>query len=183
MTYAMKSEDRRARRFRDAALPYLDDAYMLAHFLMPDRADAEDAVQECYALAQRRFDGFRSPAMKTWLLAILRNLCHARLARSGRRKAPAYQQDGAAIRELVVALPLPFREAIALHEFNGMSYREIAEVVGEPVGTVMSRLARARAMLLVAWMATDGSARWRSTTRSREAMRSRECRGISEASD
>jgi RNA polymerase sigma-70 factor (ECF subfamily) len=171
MTYATKSEDKRAQHFRAAALLYIDDAYTLAHFLLPDQADAEDAVQECYALAQRRFDGDRSPAMKTWLLAILRNLCHERLARSGQRKIPEYQQDGAAIRELVVALPLPFREAIALHEFNGMSYREIAEVIGESVGTVMSRLARARAMLLVAWMATDGSARWRPTTQSREAVR------------
>jgi RNA polymerase sigma-70 factor (ECF subfamily) len=69
------------------------------------------------------------------------------------------RHDGMVIRRLVIALPLPFRETFALHEFNGMSCREIAEVVGVPVGTVMSRLAQARTMLLVAWMATDGSAR------------------------
>jgi RNA polymerase sigma-70 factor (ECF subfamily) len=58
-----------------------------------------------------------------------------------------------ALGRLVIALPLRFRESFALHEFNGVSYREIAEVVGVPVGTVMSRLAHARTMLLVAWMA------------------------------
>jgi RNA polymerase sigma-70 factor (ECF subfamily) len=209
MNHDAKAGDQRTRRFRDAALPYIDDAYTLAHFLMHNQADAEDAVQDCYLLALRRFDSFRGPAMKTWLLAILRTLCYAKLARGNQPQAstdpgdcehlaeqPLRQQpeappdsmvpgpqDGALIRRLVIALPMPFREAIVLHEFNAMSYREIADVVGVPVGTVMSRLARAREMLLVAWMATDSSARWRPTTPARGATQIRECTGIAIAPD
>src|ERR1700704_2578089 len=71
----------RARRFRDAALPHLDDVYTLARHLLRDAADAEDAVQECYLRALKHFDSYRGPAMKPWLLAILRNVCHAEFAR------------------------------------------------------------------------------------------------------
>src|SRR5712671_2772349 len=71
----------RARRFRDAALPYLDDVYTLARYLLRDAADAEDAVQECYLRALRHFDSYRGPAMKPWLFAILRNVCRAEFAR------------------------------------------------------------------------------------------------------
>jgi RNA polymerase sigma-70 factor (ECF subfamily) len=171
----------RALRFRDAALPCLDDAYRLAHFLMRNQADAEDAVQECYLRALRNFDSLRGPAVRPWLLAILRNVCYAELARRGRGEppgAPAYseyatveplwqepstapdaairgQEESATIRELVAALPAPLHEAIVLREFNDMSYREIAEVAGVPIGTVMSRLSRARAMLLAGWKARD----------------------------
>ena len=173
----------RARRFRDAALPHLDDVFTLARYLMRNAADAEDAVQECYLRALRHFDSYRGPAMKPWLLAILRNVCNAEFARRGsnrcRRAADEEQAgseaadlagaaslagNGAAaphdddtIRRLVAALPQPFREAIVLREINDLSYREIADVVGAPVGTVMSRLARARSMLRSAWNAEDGS--------------------------
>ncbi len=78
----------RARRFRDAALPYLDDVYALARYLMRNAADAEDAVQECYLRALRHFDSYRGPAMKPWLLAILRNVCNAEFARRGRQDVP-----------------------------------------------------------------------------------------------
>jgi AcrR family transcriptional regulator len=67
------------------------------------------------------------------------------------------RQESAAVRDLVDALPAPFREAIVLREFNDMSYREIAEVAGVPLGTVMSRLGRGRALLLAAWQARDGA--------------------------
>ena len=70
-----------ARRFRDAALPYLDDVYTLARYLLRDAADAEDAVQECYLRALKHFDSYRGPAMKPWLFAILRNVCRAEFAR------------------------------------------------------------------------------------------------------
>jgi RNA polymerase sigma-70 factor (ECF subfamily) len=209
MTDSAKAGDERSRRFRDAVFPYIDDAYTLAHFLMHSQADAEDAVQECYSCALRGFDSFRGPAIKTWLLAILRSLCHAKLARRSRQKTSTElsdhdhvaelplprlpeappdsvmlgRQDGPDIRRLVIALPMPFREAIVLHEFNGMSYREVAEVVDVPVGTVMSRLARARAMLLVSWMASDSSARWRPTIPAREAMQIRECAEFTVISD
>ena len=178
-------EQERARRFRDAALPYLDDVFTLARYLMRNAADAEDAVQECYLRALRHFDSYRGPAMKPWLLTILRNVCNAEFARRGRqeiavrfqpkknrprkrcrcgrsrrpRRKPrcCAQQDGDTIRQLVAALPQPFREAIVLREVNDLSYHEIAEVAGVPVGTVMSRLARARTMLRSAWNVAEGS--------------------------
>jgi RNA polymerase sigma-70 factor, ECF subfamily len=171
------------RRFRDAALPYLDDVFTLARYLMRNAADAEDSVQECYLRALRHFDSYRGPAMKPWLLAILRNVCNAEFARRGKHETPTdlvanesaeaepiwqepsalpettlmRQQDGASIQRLVAGLPQPFREAIVLREINDLSYHEIAEVAGVPVGTVMSRLARARSMLRSAWNAAEGS--------------------------
>jgi len=71
----------RARRFRDAALPHLNDVYTLARYLLRDAADAEDAVQECYLRALRYFDTFRGSAIKPWLFAILRNVCRGEFAR------------------------------------------------------------------------------------------------------
>ena len=184
MTGDANAEQERARRFRDAALPHLDDVFALARYLMRNAADAEDAVQECYLRALRHFDSYRGPAMKPWLLAILRNVCNAEFARRGKQEMPTdcsedepaaeevpmwqepqaspeavmlRRQDDATIRRLVAALPQPFREAIVLREVNDLSYQEIAEVAGVPVGTVMSRLARARAMLRSAWNAAEGS--------------------------
>jgi RNA polymerase sigma factor (sigma-70 family) len=178
------AEQERMRRFRDAALPHIDDLYTLARYLMRNATDADDAVQECYLRALRHFDSYRGPAMKPWLLAILRNVCNAEFARRSKEgvptdyaedEAPAEetplwqepqaspeklilrQQDSATIRRLVAALPAPFREAIVLREINDLSYQEIAEVAGVPVGTVMSRLARARAMLRSAWNAAEAS--------------------------
>jgi RNA polymerase sigma-70 factor (ECF subfamily) len=178
-------EHDKARRFRDAALPYLDDVFTLARYLMRNPADAEDAVQECYLRALRHFDSYRGPAMKPWLLAILRNVCNVEFARRGKQETPAdlaedgeadatppiwqepqaspetallRQQDGDTIRRLVAALPQPFREAIVMRDINDLSYNEIAEVAGVPVGTVMSRLARARSMLRSAWTVAEGAA-------------------------
>ena len=177
-------EHARAERFRNAALPYLDDVFTLARYLMRNAADADDAVQECYLRALRHFDSYRGPAMKPWLLTILRNVCNAEFARRGRHETPAdfaeeeptaevlpmWQEpqaspeamlvrlnDGDTIRRLVAALPQPFREAIVLREVNDLSYHENAEVAGVPVGTVMSRLARARSMLRAAWNVAEGS--------------------------
>ena len=176
------AEQERMRRFRDAALPHLDDVYTLARYLMRNPTDAEDSVQECYLRALRHFDSYRGPAMKPWLLAILRNVCNAEFARRGKEEVPTdfaqdeavaedmpmwqepqaspeklilRQQDSATIRRLVAALPEPFRETIVLREVNDLSYQEIAEIAGVPVGTVMSRLARARAMLRSAWNAAE----------------------------
>ena len=176
------AEQERMRRFHDAALPHLDEVYTLARYLMRDTDDAEDAAQECYLRALRHFDSYRGPAMKPWLLAILRNVCNNEFTRRGRGEVPTdyardesaaeempmwqepqasaeklvlRQQDSATIRRLVAELPEPFREAIVLREMNDLSYREIAEVAGVPVGTVMSRLARARALLRSAWNASE----------------------------
>jgi RNA polymerase sigma-70 factor (ECF subfamily) len=172
----------KAQRFRDAALPHLDDVYTLARYLLRDGADAEDAAQECYLRGLRHFDTYRGPAIKPWLFAILRNICRGEFAR--RSSAPLAMDDGTeededaaplwqeaqasperemlrqwdaeTIRRLVAELPDPFREAIVLREINDLSYREIADVVGAPIGTVMSRLARARSMLRKAWIAEEG---------------------------
>ena len=171
------AEQERMRTFQAAALPHLDDVYTLARYLMRNTQDAEDAVQECYLRALRHFDSYRGPAMKPWLLAILRNVCNAEFARRSKEEVPTdysqdeslaeempmwqepqaspekmivRQQDTATIRRLVAELPEPFREAIVLREMNNLSYQEIAQVAGVPVGTVMSRLARARAMLRAA---------------------------------
>jgi RNA polymerase sigma-70 factor, ECF subfamily len=180
--YADDEHDK-ARRFRDAALPHLDDVFTLARYLMRNAADAEDAVQECYLRALRHFDSYRGPAMKPWLLTILRNVCYAEFARRGRQEpmadedieakaetsplwqeAPASpesillrQHDDDTIRRLIDALPQQFREVIVLREINDLSYQEIAQVAGVPVGTVMSRLARARTMLRTAWNAAEGA--------------------------
>lgn len=172
----------KARRFRDAALPHLDDVYTLARYLLHNTADADDAVQECYLRALRYFDTFRGSAIKPWLFAILRNVCRGEFARRSHatlamddttddtedavplwREEQAspetemlHQRDTEAIRRLVAELPDPFREAIVLREVNELSYSEIADVVGVPIGTVMSRLARARSMLRKAWIAEEG---------------------------
>jgi RNA polymerase sigma-70 factor (ECF subfamily) len=175
------NDPERARRFRDAALPHLDDVYTLARHLLRDAADAEDAVQECYLRALKHFDSYRGPAMKPWLLAILRNVCRAEFARrassaaapiddvpEAEEQTPLWHEtqdtpetqvlrrrDATAIQRLVADLAEPFRETFVLREIQNLSYREIADVVGAPVGTVMSRLARARAMLRAAWMAEE----------------------------
>lgn len=183
MLFGSTGDDQeKGRHFREAALPYLDDVYTVARYLLRDPADAEDAVQECYLRALKHFDTYRGPAMKPWLLAILRNVCHAELARRARSAAttvddlperaeataPVWQEtqgtpetqtlqksDANAIRRMIAALEEPFRETFVLREIQNLSYREIAETVGVPVGTVMSRLARARAMLRSAWLAEE----------------------------
>jgi RNA polymerase sigma-70 factor, ECF subfamily len=172
----------KARRFRDAALPHLNDVYTLARYLLRNGADADDAAQECYLRALRYFDTFRGTEIKPWLFAILRNICRGEFARrshvtlamddttdDAEDATPLWQDEQASpetevlrqwdaetIRRLVAELPNPFREAIVLREVNDLSYREIADVVGVPVGTVMSRLARARSMLRKAWIAEEG---------------------------
>ena len=178
---AANDDPNKARRFRDAALPYLDDVYTLARYLLRDTSDAEDAVQECYLRALKHFDSYHGPAMKPWLFAILRNVCHAEFARrastptgaiedvaenaaqtplwSEVQETPEAQMvrgaDASVIQRLVTALAEPFRETFVLREIHNLSYREIADVAEVPVGTVMSRLARARAMLRSAWMAEE----------------------------
>ena len=173
----------RALRFREAALPYLGDVYTLARYLLRNPADAEDAAQECYLRAYRHFDTFRGGPIRPWLLAILRNVCRAEYARRG--TLAAVQADGMddatdtasetlwgeaspspetvslsrfdaeTVQRLIAQLPEAFREVLVLREINDLSYRDIAEVTGSPVGTVMSRLARARALLRGAWLAEE----------------------------
>jgi RNA polymerase sigma-70 factor, ECF subfamily len=176
---AANDDPERARRFRDATLPHLDDVYTLARYLLREPADAEDAVQECYLRALKHFDSYRGPAMKPWLLAILRNVCRAEFARRANSPTTAVEEvpdsaeqtplwheaqetpeaqllrrhDTTALRRIVGALEEPFRETFVLREIQNLSYREIAGIIEAPLGTVMSRLARARAMLRSAWTA------------------------------
>jgi RNA polymerase sigma-70 factor (ECF subfamily) len=178
MRFGRHDEDERAQRFRDAALPHLDAVHSLAHYLLRNAADAEDATQECYLRALRHFDTFRGGAIKPWLFAILRNVCRAEYGRRTALSAEAADEDatplwqcgedspeagtlerldGETVRQFIETLPEQFREAIVLREIEDLSYREIADVVGAPVGTVMSRLARARALLRAAWKAEEGS--------------------------
>jgi RNA polymerase sigma-70 factor, ECF subfamily len=167
----------KAQRFRDAALSNLDSLYTFARYLLRSADDAEDAVQECYLRAFRYYDRFRGDAIKPWLMAILRNVCRAEFARRAsnplttpetaatdsilplwqeRQDSPetamSLRHDIETIRALLTALPDQHREVIMLRELEGLSYREIAEVMDVPVGTVMSRIARARSTLREAWI-------------------------------
>ena len=166
---------RTPRRFEQLALPHMAAAFSLASWLMRDRADAEDVVQDAYVRALRGFDGFRGDDIRPWLLAIVRNVAWRAL--SVRRRANnvipieaafAAGEDGGMalaaadpsaetlmieagdrallVRALAGLTPL-FREALVLREMQEMSYTDIAIVLGVPKGTVMSRLSRARAEL------------------------------------
>jgi|SRR5215469_2670770 len=160
--------DDRRHRFEAQALPHLDAAYNLARWLARSPVDAEDIVQDAMLRAFRAFDGFRGGDAKPWLLAIVRNCCRNTHADT-RRRAQASLPEGDAnaipsgdadpeaeairasesrhLNAAIALLPDEFREVLILREMEEMSYREIAEATGAPIGTVMSRLARARAML------------------------------------
>ncbi|WP_342713244.1 sigma factor-like helix-turn-helix DNA-binding protein [Bradyrhizobium sp. B124] len=163
-----KAGNKTAQQFRDAALPWLDDAYAFAQVLMRTEADAEQAVQDCYLRALRQFGGFRGTAIRPWLLAILKAVCQEKLGEElGRRGSPtddagtketSSRRAPATIRQLVDDLPAPLGEVIALREMIDLSYKEIAEVTGVPVTTVMARIAEARGLLLAARRAAQASA-------------------------
>lgn len=156
-------------RFERTIVALLDDAYTLARYLVRDEHDAQDVVQEAYLRAWRHYAGFHGGDARPWLLAIVRNCCYTwrRGARSGRetieyideehggreggqRTADADaldESDRAELRLALGRLQREYREAIVLREIEGLSYKEIARVTGAPIGTVMSRLARARRRL------------------------------------
>ncbi len=169
------------KRNRDAfervMLPHLASAHHLALWLLRHHHDAEDAVQDAYLRAFRRFDGWRGENAAAWLLKIVRNTCMTRLhARSQHANVvhldtvanegefaghAATLADGGlqpdarvaaraeqrAVREAVARLPPTYREVIVLRELEGLSYKEIALIADIPIGTVMSRLSRARHQL------------------------------------
>lgn len=154
----------RAERFRAIMLPHLDAAYSLARFLTRDPVAADDVVQQAFLNAFRGFDGWRGGASKAWLLAIVRNCFLAGCRERGEvvpiEDAEAVAQDDPTPEEILIgrheaaqlrleieALPATFREILVLRELEELSYREIATIVDVPIGTVMSRLARARKML------------------------------------
>jgi RNA polymerase sigma factor (sigma-70 family) len=155
-------------RFEEAVLPHLDAAHNLARWLIRQEQDAEDLVQESYLRAFKSFEGFRGGDGRAWILTIVRNTCYTWLQR-GRWKELTTSFDeeihspetdaanpealllGHAGREqltrAIEELPVEFREALVLRELEGLSYKEISDIAGIPLGTVMSRLARARKIL------------------------------------
>ena len=159
------------KRFTERVLPYLDAAYNLARYLLRDAHEAEDAVQEAFVRAIRHFDGLRGLDGRAWLLSIVRNVCFTqyRRRRSGselvefdeeihspERDASEPEADLAStiaadsVRLGLSQLGVEFREVLVLRELEGLSYKEIAQVAGVPIGTVMSRLARGRKHLMLA---------------------------------
>jgi RNA polymerase sigma factor (sigma-70 family) len=171
-------EDDRAR-FSRVVLPHLDDAYALARWLTGNRADAEDVAQEACLRAFAGIGGFKDGNARAWVMTIVRNTAYAWLGRNRsaalvitddleaveRDNTERGDQSGAEIetpeaaliakadvaqlRSAIAALPTEFRETLVLRELQGFGYREIASMTGVPIGTVMSRLARARRRLLL----------------------------------
>jgi RNA polymerase sigma-70 factor (ECF subfamily) len=149
-------------------MPHLNAAYNLARWLMRNHHDAEDAVQEAYLRAFRFFDSFDGVDARAWLLAIVRNRCRTALEQTSRRAAPAEFDEGKhaldssvpdpesevlrkseihSLRACIDDLPTEYREVVVLRELEQLSYKQIAVTAAVPVGTVMSRLSRARIRL------------------------------------
>lgn len=171
--------DDKRTRFEALVLPHLDAAHRLARWLCRSPVDADDVVQEAFVRAYRGFDGLRSPDARAWLLAIVRN-CHLSALADRRRRAyePLSEEHEALpehatplpdperssierderrlLAQLIATLPEEQREVLLLREMEDMSYREIAAVAQVPIGTVMSRLARARAALKALWPEAEG---------------------------
>jgi RNA polymerase sigma-70 factor (ECF subfamily) len=160
--------DPRLARFEQAILPHLGAAYNLARWLTRNKDDADDVVQEAYLRAYRFFDGFHGGDGRAWLLRIVRNTCYSWLEKNRPREPAATfdetkhsgglpeagpeaplvaSEDREMLRRALEELPGEFREALVLRELEGLSYKQIASVTGVPLGTVMSRLARARERL------------------------------------
>jgi RNA polymerase sigma-70 factor (ECF subfamily) len=154
--------------YEEALLPHLDAAYNLARWLTRNDGDAEDVVQEAYLRAFKHFDGFKGGNARPWLLAIVRNTYYTWIQRNRPPEvnAPSDEEndlhisdvpdpetlllketDRQMLRRALRKLPAEFLEVILLREFEELSYKQIAEVIQAPVGTVMSRLARARRRL------------------------------------
>jgi RNA polymerase sigma-70 factor (ECF subfamily) len=171
------TDETQNRRFRELGLPHLDAAYNLARWLARNDDDARDIVQEAYLRAFKAFAGFHGVNARPWLLAIVRNTCYTWLSQhrsaqldvsydeeshGGESATPSYivhsEDDPEAIMALAEdrrlfdsaldALPIEFREVVILRDIEDMSYKEIAGVAAIPIGTVMSRLARGRRLLL-----------------------------------
>jgi RNA polymerase sigma factor (sigma-70 family) len=162
-------------RFRSIVMPYIDEAYRLAHWLTGNRTDAEDVVQDASLRAFRAIREFAGGNARAWLLSIVRNTAYSWLrknrptavltvedieavelanAKPGDpnsetpEAALIAKTDAGQLRAAIAALPTPFRETLVLRDIEGLDYREIAEATDVPIGTVMSRLARARRRLI-----------------------------------
>jgi RNA polymerase sigma factor (sigma-70 family) len=183
MKGAIRSMDDRRHRFEAQVLPHLDAAYRFARWLSRSPSDADDVVQEAILRAFRGFDALRGSDVRAWLLTIVKN-CHLTAVKQQQRRAvvPLPEendpQDAQAmtattpdpestsirrdeertLARLMSALPEEQREVLVLREIEEMDYREIAAVTNVPIGTVMSRLARARAALKARWSLESGGA-------------------------
>jgi RNA polymerase sigma factor (sigma-70 family) len=152
-------------KFEEAVLPHLDAAYNLARWLTRNAQDAEDVAQEAYLRAFRFFDGYQGGNMRSWLLTIVRNTSYTWMHQNrAQQPTTAFDEelhtdttesqspetlllrnaDRQLLNRALEELPLVFREVLVLLELEGLSYKEIADVLGVPIGTVMSRLARGR---------------------------------------
>lgn len=161
-------EQNKPERFEQAVLTHVDAAYNLARWLTRNEHDAEDVVQEACLRAFKSFEGFHGGDGRAWLLTIVRNTCYTWLQQNQAREltTPFDEEihsvetaasnpetlllervDSQLLRQALEELPLEFREVLILRELEGLSYKEIADVADIPVGTVMSRLARARERL------------------------------------
>jgi len=167
-------DDQRAR-FDKVVLPHLDDAFALARWLTGNRTDAEDVVQDACLRAFRAIGGFAEGNARAWVLTIVRHTAYTWLHKNrpaalvmvddleaaeeaqSNRSEPEVETpesiliaktDSAALEAAIAALPAPFRETVVLRDIQGLDYREIADVTGVPIGTVMSRLARGRRRLM-----------------------------------
>jgi RNA polymerase sigma factor (sigma-70 family) len=172
------SDDDKAR-FASVVLPHIGDAYALARWITGDRTDAEDVVQDACLRAFRAIGAFGGSNARAWTLTIVRNAAYTLLSKRratplvavgdlddveraqshdsadhGGTPTPEAEliakADAARLEAAIAALPPPFRETLVLRDLQGLDYREIAEVTGAPIGTVMSRLARARRRLIEA---------------------------------
>ncbi|PZP51076.1 MAG: RNA polymerase subunit sigma [Azospira oryzae] len=171
----MTDEDKN-RRFERLLIPHIDAAYSLAWWILRDHDRAEEAVQEAFLRAYRFFDSFHGGEGKAWLLGIVRNTCYTLYGRERLEReheafdeelhtpnGPAQEAEGlpladpeveairnaerALVSRAIEQLPAEFREVLVLRELEGLSYKEIAKIASIPIGTVMSRLARARALV------------------------------------
>ncbi len=163
----MEQQDERAR-FEATIMPHLDAEYNLARWLTRNEHDAQDVVQDAFLRAFKFFEGFHGGNSRSWLLSIVRNTTYTWLRKNRRPElATVFDEekhdvedtasnpevlllknaDRQEIMKAVEELPVEFREVMILRELEGMSYKEIAGVADVPIGTVMSRLARARKQL------------------------------------
>jgi len=163
------------RSFEEIVLPHLDAAFNYARWLTRNEADAEDVVQDAYLRAFRFFSSLRGEDARAWLLTIVRNTWYGRFSQRGSQGLMVVDTDSEnrpdegldaeaqlirqetveRVRHALEALPADFREVMVLRELEGLSNKEIAAVVGIPIGTVMSRIARARERLLVVLEANE----------------------------
>ena len=162
------AEQSKAGRFEEIALPHLAAAYNLARWLVHNDHDAEDLVQEAYLRAFKSFDGYYGGNSRSWLLTIVRNTCYTWLQKNRAMQLTEPIEDhlddagfdfadpevlflqtldAQIVRQSLQDLPVEFREVVVMREMEGFSYKEIAEVIDLPLGTVMSRLARGRKRL------------------------------------